>query len=136
MLYLKKSASLAYVTALTAVSLVHVTACAESDRATLLAQYEDLSQQTPELIPATLIPAAAAELLDPQFTESDAGQGDLWDRIRKGFAIQELNNPLVTSHRLRYGARPEGSPAPPHAIAPRPAPCHDRPWPWVTLLRP
>ena len=108
MLYLKKSASLAFVTALTAVSLIHVTACADSDRSMLLAQYEDLSQQTPELTPATLIPAAAAELLDPQFTESDVEQGDLWDRIRKGFAIQELNNPLVTSHRLRYGARPEG----------------------------
>ena len=108
MLYLKKSASLAYVTALTAASVMHAAAHAETDRAMLLAQYEDVGQQTPELAPATLMPAAAAELLDPQFTDADTGPGDLWDRIRKGFAIQELSNPLVANHSFWYGARPEG----------------------------
>lgn len=106
--YPKKSASLACAAALTAVSVIHLAAHAETDRALLLAQYEDVGQQTPELAPATLMPADAAELLDPQFTDADTGPGDLWDRIRKGFAIQELNNPLVANHSFWYGARPEG----------------------------
>ena len=106
----KKTASLtsfAYVTALT-VSLFHVAAFAEQDYAMLLAQYEEVSQQTPELVPATLMPAIAAEGLDQQFADTPADQGDLWDRIRRGFAIQELNNPLVANHSFWYGARPEG----------------------------
>ena len=108
MLYLKKLASLAYVTALSAMSVLHVAAHAEPDHATLLAQYEDIGQQTPELVPAILLPAADAELLDPQFTDSKVGEGDLWERIRQGFAIQELNHPLVAHHSFWYGARPEG----------------------------
>ena len=32
---------------------------------------------------------------------------DLWDRIRKGFAIPDLNNPLVATHTTWYSARPE-----------------------------
>ena len=108
MQYLKITASLAYAAALTVASVTHVAANAETDRASLIAQYEDVGQQIPELAPATLIPAAAAELLDSQFTDADTGRGDLWDRIRKGFAIQELNNPLVANHSFWYGARPEG----------------------------
>lgn len=107
MLYLKSS-SLAYAAALTAVSFFHATAFAEPDRSGLLAQYEDVGQQTLEFAPAVLMPAAEAELVDQQFTNNSTDQGDLWDRIRKGFAIQELNNPLVANHSFWYGARPEG----------------------------
>ena len=107
MLYLK-SASLACVAALTAVSVFHATAFAEPDRSGMLAQYEDVGQQNLEFAPAVLMPAAEAELLDQQFTNNSTDQGDLWDRIRKGFAIQELNNPLVANHSFWYGARPEG----------------------------
>ena len=32
---------------------------------------------------------------------------DVWDRIRKGFAIPDLNNPLVATHTIWYSARPE-----------------------------
>jgi membrane-bound lytic murein transglycosylase D len=32
---------------------------------------------------------------------------DVWDRIRKGFAIPDLNNPLVATHTTWYSARPE-----------------------------
>jgi len=103
-----KPASLASIATVAAASFFHVTAFADHDRALLLAQYEDLGQQTLELAPATLMPAAEAELLDQQFTHNVADQGDLWDRIRKGFAIQELNNPLVANHSFWYGARPEG----------------------------
>ncbi len=103
-----KPASLASIATVAAASFFHVTAFADHDRALLLAQYEDLGQQTLELAPATLMPAAEAELLDQQFTNNVADQSDLWDRIRKGFAIQELNNPLVANHSFWYGARPEG----------------------------
>ena len=32
---------------------------------------------------------------------------DLWERIRKGFAIPDLNNPLVATHTTWYSARPD-----------------------------
>ena len=103
-----KPASLACMATVALASVLHMNAFANQDRALLLAQYEDLGQQAIELAPATLIPAAEAELLDEQFTGNVADQSDLWERIRKGFAIQELNNPLVANHSFWYGARPEG----------------------------
>ena len=99
---------MACIATVAAASVFHATAFAESDRVLLLAQYEDVGQQMLESAPATLMPAAEAELLDQQFGDSVADQTDLWERIRKGFAIQELNNPLVTNHSFWYGARPEG----------------------------
>lgn len=38
---------------------------------------------------------------------SVASEGDLWERIRRGFAIPELNNPLVGHHTAAYAAHPE-----------------------------
>ena len=32
---------------------------------------------------------------------------DVWDRIRQGFAIPDLNNPLVATHTTWYSARPD-----------------------------
>lgn len=32
---------------------------------------------------------------------------DVWERIRQGFAIPDLNNPLVATHSTWYSARPE-----------------------------
>ena len=32
---------------------------------------------------------------------------DLWDRIRRGFAVQDLDSPLVRQHTAYYAARPE-----------------------------
>ena len=40
-------------------------------------------------------------------TAPDGATKDLWDRIRKGFAIPDLNNPLVATHSTWYSARPE-----------------------------
>jgi membrane-bound lytic murein transglycosylase D len=60
--------------------------------------------------------------LDPFVLDTDRGSGmndsvasedieitqfDLWDRIRKGFAIPDLNNPLVQNHSTWYSSRPE-----------------------------
>ena len=103
-----KSASLASIAIVVATSVFPVTAFADQDSALTLAQYEAVGQQTLDLEPASLMPAAEAELMDQQLINSAADQGDLWDRIRKGFAIQELNNPLVATHSFWYGARPEG----------------------------
>jgi hypothetical protein len=36
-----------------------------------------------------------------------AGDGDLWERIRKGFSIPEMSTPLVSNHTATYAARPE-----------------------------
>jgi membrane-bound lytic murein transglycosylase D len=36
-----------------------------------------------------------------------AGDGDLWERIRKGFSIPEMSTPLVSNHTAAYAARPE-----------------------------
>jgi len=36
-----------------------------------------------------------------------AGDGDLWERIRKGFSIPEMSSPLVSNHTATYAARPE-----------------------------
>ncbi len=34
-------------------------------------------------------------------------RGDVWDRIRKGFAIDDLDSPRVSSHAAAYAAHPE-----------------------------
>ncbi len=49
-----------------------------------------------------LPPDYALELDDIQIENVD-----LWDRIRKGFAIPDLNNPLVATHTTWYSARPD-----------------------------
>ena len=36
-----------------------------------------------------------------------AGDGDLWERIRKGFSIPEMSTPLAANHTAAYAARPE-----------------------------
>ena len=42
-----------------------------------------------------------------QITITDYQKFDIWERIRKGFAIPELDNPLVATHSTWYSARPE-----------------------------
>ena len=37
----------------------------------------------------------------------DAANFDVWERIRRGFAIPDLNNPLVSTHVTWYSSRPE-----------------------------
>jgi membrane-bound lytic murein transglycosylase D len=107
---LKKTAplaSLTYLTVLTAL-VFHVPVFAEQDQAMLLSQYEEVSQQLPELTPATLMPATTVDDFDQPAADTVPDEGDVWERIRQGFAIQELNNPLVAKHSLGYGRRPEG----------------------------
>ncbi len=44
---------------------------------------------------------------DAQFEEVPIEEFDLWNRIRKGFAIPDLNNPLVATHVTWYSSRPD-----------------------------
>ncbi len=80
------------------------------------ARANDLSIQ-PALTPApadpTVDPYAAdaprlgASEFDAPFADAEIAQFDLWERIRKGFAIPDLNNPLVSNHTTWYSSRPE-----------------------------
>ena len=82
------------------------------------AQANDLSLQ-PATAPAnnstdpTVDPYAAdaARLgpneVDAGFADAEIVKFDVWERIRKGFAIPDLNNPLVANHTTWYSSRPE-----------------------------
>jgi len=76
----------------------------------------NLTVSTPALTPKTL----EAELADVgevyatgeteiEWAESGplSGYGDLWERIRSGFAMQEIDSPLVQRHEAWYLNRPE-----------------------------
>ncbi len=45
-------------------------------------------------------------LSQPEMTGAAAEEGDLWDRIRNGFALQEPNPALVRTHEQWYARRP------------------------------
>ena len=61
-----------------------------------------LTSQPVGLDGLSLPPDYALELEDIQIENFD-----LWERIRKGYAIPDLNNPLVATHTTWYSARPE-----------------------------
>ncbi len=44
---------------------------------------------------------------DAQFDAVPLEEFDLWERIRKGFAIPDLTNPLVATHITWYSSRPD-----------------------------
>jgi membrane-bound lytic murein transglycosylase D len=44
---------------------------------------------------------------DAKFDDVTVSNFDLWERIRKGFAIPDLNNPLVATQVTWYSSRPE-----------------------------
>ncbi len=60
---------------------------------------------TDSAIPLTLLTARNIRLeLIPY---SDPEVGDLWVRIRNGFALRDLNSPLVAKHEKWYASRPD-----------------------------
>ncbi len=52
-------------------------------------------------------PRLGATEFDGKFDDVTVSNFDLWERIRKGFAIPDLNNPLVATQVTWYSARPE-----------------------------
>ncbi len=52
-------------------------------------------------------PRLSPSEFDAAFGDAEIAQFDLWERIRKGFAIPDLNNPLVANHTTWYSSRPE-----------------------------
>ena len=63
---------------------------------------KDLEREPIGLDGAALPPDYALQLEDIQIENFD-----LWERIRKGYAIPDLNNPLVSTQTTWYSARPE-----------------------------
>lgn len=53
------------------------------------------------------LPDGDADDLPVKADDIDLQNFDVWDRIRKGFAIPDLNNPLVATHTTWYSARPD-----------------------------
>lgn len=50
---------------------------------------------------------AAASADTASAPATDKTPGDLWDRIRNGFALEELDTPLIRNHEAWYSNRPE-----------------------------
>jgi membrane-bound lytic murein transglycosylase D len=68
-----------------------------------------LAALAPVQIPAAETPPAAAAF-PPAFEDIDdvpMPDPDLWQRIRKGFAMEPLDSPLVTENEAWYTSRPE-----------------------------
>jgi membrane-bound lytic murein transglycosylase D len=68
-----------------------------------------LLAMAPAIAPAADTPPAAAAL-PPAFEDIDdvpMPDPDLWQRIRKGFAMEPMDSPLVAEHEAWYTSRPE-----------------------------
>jgi membrane-bound lytic murein transglycosylase D len=52
-------------------------------------------------------PRLANPEFDPTVEDITVARFDVWDRIRKGFAIPDLNSPLVANHVNWYSSRPD-----------------------------
>jgi membrane-bound lytic murein transglycosylase D len=68
--------------------------------------------QPPEPVtPLVPAPTAAPETIKPPLAikqvDATAGPQDVWQRVRQGFAIPDLNNDLVRKHMAYYTARPD-----------------------------
>ena len=48
-----------------------------------------------------------ADSAEDTVAADDLQNFDVWERIRQGYAIPDLNNPLVATHSIWYAARPE-----------------------------
>src|SRR5258706_3304493 len=57
--------------------------------------------------PPKLFAAAPAGTGDPQIEKLLTRPADLWERLRQGFAIPDLDSRLVAVHEAWYAARPE-----------------------------
>jgi peptidoglycan lytic transglycosylase D len=57
--------------------------------------------------PPKLIPAAAGGAGDPAIEKLLIRPSDLWERLRQGFAMPDLDSRLVGVHEAWYAARPE-----------------------------
>jgi membrane-bound lytic murein transglycosylase D len=62
---------------------------------------------SPALPPLAFPPAAAPAAPDAAPAVAIVGTGDLWDRIRKGFAMPDLQDEFVTNREQWYATRPD-----------------------------
>lgn len=63
----------------------------------------------PAPVPAPTVSAAQTNAQPPELTgnESAPPANDLWQRIRSGFAMRELNSKLIARHERWYASRPD-----------------------------
>jgi membrane-bound lytic murein transglycosylase D len=61
---------------------------------------ETVTEQAPET-------PASDDIKVELVVKTDSTNNDLWTRIRNGFAMRELNSPLIAKHEQWYAARPE-----------------------------
>lgn len=69
------------------------------------------------LLNSSLVVLNAESILQPSTASTDPGltltvdpnlsQNDLWQRIRNGYALREMNSPLVANHEQWYAKRPD-----------------------------
>jgi membrane-bound lytic murein transglycosylase D len=64
--------------------------------------FVNVSGQRPVVLAVTLESAG-----DPQIEKLLTRPADLWERLRQGFAMPDLDSPLVAVHEAYYAARPE-----------------------------
>ena len=57
--------------------------------------------------PVVIPPEMAAAVLSNISKEKGLVEGDVWQRIRNGFAMQEMNSPLIAQHQKWYASRPD-----------------------------
>lgn len=63
---------------------------------------------TPAPLPATAAPFADAPNNTPSLiVDTSLSQNDLWQRIRNGFAMHDLDSPLIARHEEWYASRPD-----------------------------
>lgn len=69
-------------------------------------QSADRSESMKDALPSDILFDSPIDYNYPS-QDFDLQNIDVWERIRKGFAIPDLNNPLVATHTIWYSARPE-----------------------------
>lgn len=63
--------------------------------------------ETPVLSSDAGVASVSPEMLSPQAASDWPEQTDIWDRIRQGFAMPDLDNGLVRSREQWYASRPD-----------------------------
>ncbi len=60
------------------------------------------------VVPAPTIPSADLTNINPVLiADTSLAQNDLWQRIRNGFAMHDLDSPLIARHEQWYAGRPD-----------------------------
>jgi membrane-bound lytic murein transglycosylase D len=81
------------------------TAPAEATTATTTPAKEAQPQEPADIVIPQNLPTDIPSYVPPQII--DAAHSDLWERIRKGFGITNMQSPLIANHVTWYAGRPD-----------------------------